>query len=322
MNKKEITAKIDEALYYMQNDTQKAIIIFDEILEIEPENIDAINGKGSSLMKLNSMHEAEKYFDYSLSIKKTSSALISKGIIYKNKKEYKQALNYYDEAIEINPDLNNIITILKNEILDLIDGEIEIDINTNSKSNNLIKQGLTYKKSNKLWDALECYQNAIKEDENCKNSVQALINEIKSILQNEFMIKTPELSDSRINQLKLKSLRLLLIEEDPKQSLTIMNLILENDESEIDTLNQKGCVLFLFDECEKSIECFDKCLTIDKDYYYALFNKGIVLRRINKLNEALDCFDELLKNPQNYDKVKPYQLEILDKLHEQNKKIT
>jgi tetratricopeptide (TPR) repeat protein len=109
-----------------------------------------------------------------------------------------------------------------------------------------------------------------------------------------------------------------LIEKDPKQALTIMNLILDENENDIDALNQKGCVLFSFDECNQAIECFNKCLNLDKNYNYALFNKAIVLRRTNDLDASLDCFDELLKTPQNYDKVKPYQLEILDKLHEKD----
>jgi len=320
MKPTEISEKIDEALYYMQNDTLRAIEIFDEILEIEPENIDAINGKGSSLMKLNLMNEAEKYFDYSLSIQKTSSSLISKGLIHKNRKDYEKALYYYDEAIEVNSDLSNIITILKNEIHELIDDGMEINLkNYNKQANELINQGRKYKKSNKLWDALDCYQKAMKIDENCENSVHAMINEIKNILQNELMIKTPTLGKSRIDQLKLKSLKTLLINEDPQQALKIMNIILETDENEIDTLNQKGCILFFYDECADSIECFDRCLKLDDNYDYALFNKAIVLRRINKLEESLKCLDKLLKIPKYYEKVKPYQLEILDKLHEKNK---
>ena len=167
-----------------------------------------------------------------------------------------------------------------------------------------------------MWDALDCYEKAIESDESCRNSIQASINEIKSIFKNELMIKTSELGDSRIDQLKIKSLRLLLIEKDLHQALTIMNIILDDNENYIDALNQKGCILFLFDECKSALECFNKCLILDENYYYALFNKAIVLRRMKKLNYSLDCFDELLKTPQNYDKVKPYQLEILDKLHE------
>lgn len=315
MKADEITGRIDEAMEYMQNDTAKAIRIFDEILESEPENVEALNGKGSSFMKLNRMREAEKYFDYSLSIKRTSSALISKGIICKVRKEYKQALSFYDKAIETKPKLKNIVTILKNEVNDLMGSEIEITDYT-TKTNELINEGMKYKNSNRLWDAIDCFENAIKSDGSCRTSVQAMINEIKSILQNELLIRTPELGDSRIDKMKLKSLRLLLIENDPEQALTIMNLILDDSENEIDTLNQKGCVLFLYDGCEQSLECFNRCLNIDEKYYYALFNKAIVLRRMKKLEESLDCLDELLKTPKNYEKVKPYQLEILDKLHQ------
>lgn len=309
--------KIEEALNYMQNDTLKAISIYDEILKKEPENTDAINGKGSSLMKLNLMKEAEEVFDKSLSIKKTSSALISKGIINKTRKEYDKSLYYYDEAIHLNPHLNNIITILKNEIFDLMNSECEISNKQYLKeANELIKKGIEFKNSNRLWDALDSYQKAMEMDNNCISSVKALMNEIKLMLQNELMIKTPKFGESRVDQLKMKSLKLLLVEENPKQALAVINQILEKDENEIDTLNQKGCVLFLFDDCEQSLECFDKCLSLDENYLYALFNKALTLRRINKLTQSLECFDKLLKQPKCQKKVKPYQLEILDKLHE------
>ena len=117
--------RIEEALYYMQNDTQKAIEIFDEILESEPENIEALNGKGFSMMKMNQPDEAEKYFDFSLSIKETPAALINKGIISKNNAQYGQSLLYYDRAIQIKPNLNCIVSILKGEILELTDSEAE-----------------------------------------------------------------------------------------------------------------------------------------------------------------------------------------------------
>jgi tetratricopeptide (TPR) repeat protein len=317
MKSNETTQRIDEAMEYMQNDTAKAIEIFDEILESEPENIEAINGKGSSLMKLNRMREAENHFDYSLSIKQTSSAYINKGLICKGRKEYDQALDFYDKAAEINPDLKNILTILKNEINVLMGREMEISTDYSPEAYGLIKEGMRYRNSNRLWDALDCYEKAIKADESCRDSIQSSINDIKSIFKNELLINTHELGDSRIERMKLKSLRLLLIEKNPYDALTIINLILDDNENDVDALNQKGCILFLFDKCKEALECFNRCLIIDENYHYALFNKAIALRRINELNKSLNCFDELLKTPQNYDKVKPYQLEILDKLHEE-----
>jgi len=315
MKNNEINMKIEKALDYMQNDTLKAIEIFDQILEIEPENIEAINGKGSSLLKLNQIDEAEKYFDYSISIRETSSALISKGIINKNKRKYEEALNYYDKAIQANPDLNNIVTLLKNEVIELIDEDIEDEFkNKNPDIKEIIEKGLEYKNSNKLWDALYCFENAINADKTCINYVKKLINEIKTILNHELMIKTPELGNSKTDQLKIQSLRLLLIEDNPEQSLKIINQILEKENDDVDSLNQKGCILTFFNEYKKAIECFDKCLEIDENYSYAIFNKAFLLRMTNKLEESLNYFDKLLKIT-NTPKIKAYQLEILDKLH-------
>ena len=315
MKNNEINMKIEKALDYMQNDTLKAIEIFDQILEIEPENIEAINGKGSSLMKLNQIDEAEKYFDYSLSIRETSSALISKGIITKNKRKYEESLNYYDKAIQLNPDLSNILTLLKNEVIELIDEDIEDEFkNKNPDIKEIIEKGLEYKNSNKLWDALYCFENAINADKTCINYVKKLINEIKTILNHELMIKTPELGNSKTDQLKIQSLRLLLIEDNPEQSLKIINQILEKENDDVDSLNQKGCILTFFNEYKKAIECFDKCLEIDENYSYAIFNKAFLLRMTNKLEESLNYFDKLLKIT-NTPKIKAYQLEILDKLH-------
>ena len=91
------------------------------------ENIKAINGKGFSLMKMNQPEEAEKYFDFSLTINETPAALINKGIISKNNEKYDQSLIYYDRAIQIKPNLNGIVSILKDEILELTDRETEQD---------------------------------------------------------------------------------------------------------------------------------------------------------------------------------------------------
>ncbi len=309
-----IGSRISEAYDYMQNDTQKALDIFDEILEIEPDNIEALNGKGSSLMKLNRFDEADQYYNHSLSIRENSSALLNKGIIFKHKNDFENALIFYDKACQINPSLENIANILKNEIANANDN---IDLNKYSdEANELIKQGIEFKNQKKLWDSLDSFIKAVEADESCRDYVDGMIDEIKSTFQKEFLYNDRKFNaDSKIDRLKMQALKALIKENNPAKSLTLIDLVLEIDETDINTLNHKGGVLFICDEYEKAIECFDKCLSLDKNYSYALFNKALVLRIMNKLPEALQCFDELLKMPQNYNKVKPYQLEILDKLH-------
>ena len=83
MLNKTIQIKIDKAIRLLQNNSEEALKIFNEILKNEPDNIDALNGKGSALMKLNRFNDAEKCFDKSLSISENIAALINKGIILK-----------------------------------------------------------------------------------------------------------------------------------------------------------------------------------------------------------------------------------------------
>lgn len=309
-----INDKINEAYDFMQNDSEKALGIFNEVLEIEPENIEAINGKGSTLMKLNRFNEADECFNQSLEISENSSALLNKGIICKHENRYDKALSYYEKALKINPNLENIINILRSEIVD-VDEETDLS-EVNDKSNELIQSGIQLKNENKLWDALDMFMKAIDEDPTCENQVRNLIDEIKLTFEKQFVYDDGEFDiNSKLDRLKMQALRSLIKENNPEKALTLMDLVLELDENDISTLNHKGGVLFICSKYQEAIECFDKCLSIDNNYNCALFNKAIVLRLLNKLPEALNCFDELLKIPQNYNKVKPYQLEILDKLH-------
>lgn len=312
-----IQDKISEAYYYMQNDTEIALKIFNDILEIEPDNIEALNGKGSSLIKLNRFSEAENYFNQSLSICENSSALLNKGLIFKHNHDFENALKYYDKASKLNPDLENIVEILKNEITPSKD---RIDLsNFNDNANRLIKQGIKFKNEKKLFDSYDSFMKAIEHDSTCRDIVEELIYEIKTVLRKEFIYHDREFDiNSKIDRLKMQAQRALIKENNPKTALTLMNLVLELDENDINTLNHKGSVFFICDEFEKAIECFDECLRINKDYYYALFNKALMLRIMKRLPEALECFNELLKTPINQNKIKPYKIEILEKLKREN----
>ena len=148
----------------------------------------------------------------------------------------------------------------------------------------------------------------------CKPSVMALMEEIKTLMFNEFMFKTPDLDDETIYDLKIQFFRALLVEEDPAKALTLMDIILDIDGNDLDTLNFKGCILFLFEEYCEAILCFDKCLDIDRQYYYALFNKGLVLAIMSEFKEALLCFDVLLKEHKYEEKAEFYRQEILEKI--------
>lgn len=314
-----IQIKIDKAIRLLQNNSEEALKIFNEILKNEPDNIDALNGKGSALMKLNRFDDAEKCFDKSLSISENIAALINKGIILKSKKDYQNAIYYFNKAIEMDFEMNTILSIFKNEIFE------QIDINSLHKSFNkkammYIKKGLNYKNKYKLWEAIACFEKAISEDEQCKNVVNAFIKEIDYSIFNEFLFEIPVCKKTEEDKLKIQALKELLINENPEKALKLLNQLLEINQNDISTLNYKACILFLSSKYNDSIDCFNECLELNQDYKYALFNKGLVLRRTNRLNESLNCFNRFLENEKNYIKTKPYQIEIIEKINENNEK--
>lgn len=339
----DIEIRIEEALEYMHNDTDHALELFNLILEEQPENINALNGKGSALMKLHKNKKALEVFDYSLSIEENSSAYLNKGIISKNNKDYKNALKYFDKALEYNPRLTSIVSILKNEIIETVNLESE-DLDSlydfSNETNSLIKEAINYRSQNRIWDCLDCLEKAIEEDPTCKNSVNDLIKKVKKTLHKEFLYpktnstNNPSTSSKdknakskssktspknnekmrKLNKLKNMTYRSIIIENNPRKTLSLTDKILEINENDLEGLNFKGIAYFSLDEYEKAIECFDMALNIDKDYAYAMFNKGLVLRRMRLYDKSLKCFDKALKTPTFFNKIKPYQEEVLNKL--------
>ncbi len=86
---------------------KEAITYFDKVLESDPENVQALINKGTTLGFLKKHSDAIYYFDKVLEIEPNKiSALYSKGTALSNLEEYVEALYYFDKVLEIEP--NNI----------------------------------------------------------------------------------------------------------------------------------------------------------------------------------------------------------------------
>jgi len=88
-----------------QRNFEKAMALFDTILEHNPNNVDALNKKGSILNMQKNFVEAQPYFDRALEIEPSFlEALNNKGKSLFGQGHKKQAIKYFDKALEINPD--------------------------------------------------------------------------------------------------------------------------------------------------------------------------------------------------------------------------
>ncbi len=92
---------------------KEAITYFDKVLESDPENVQALMNKGSTLGFLKKHSDAIYYFDKVLEIKPNKiSALYNKGTALSYLEEYDDALYYFDKVLEIKP---NKISALYNK---------------------------------------------------------------------------------------------------------------------------------------------------------------------------------------------------------------
>jgi tetratricopeptide (TPR) repeat protein len=79
--------------YYVKGDYKKADIFFERILEIEPNHIDALNGKGTSLYMLADYDTAKNCFDKVLQMDpKNAAALNNIEILGKKKDDSSQKI--------------------------------------------------------------------------------------------------------------------------------------------------------------------------------------------------------------------------------------
>ena len=312
------------------NENEEAIELFEKILENEPDNIHALNGKGSGLMQSDRMDEAEEVFNQSLRIKDSEMAYLNKAIINGNSGNYGKAIEYCDKVIELYPQLKDVALGMRNNFMEKMnDGNSKLE-GYNDNAQELISKANAFKDENRIWDAWEAYEQAIEADENCENEVHSYINELKSKLIQEFLFfdvtqKDNFSPENEVCMLKFNVMKHMLLDEDFTLALLATKQILSLKEDDIDAIDYMGAISFYFDEIDEAIGHF-KSVAEKGDGIYAFFgdfNRAFALRRksmitgdLGHMVEALDIYDEMLKDPAAYDKVKPHQREILDKLQD------
>jgi tetratricopeptide (TPR) repeat protein len=333
-----------------ENENEEAIRLFEQILEKEPDNINALNGKGSGLMQMGRLDDAMVMFDESLSIEDNPMGYLNKAVIYGNTGDFDNAVTYCDKVIELYPGMKDMVVGVKNSFLEKRNKTADSDSSQfSSEALELIERADKLKDTDEMWhddlhselrpdmpqfrkvtewDAWELYEQAIRADERCEALASAKISEIKSKLLNEFLFfdisKNDDFNPEReIDHLKLKIMMNIFNEEYMAAMLATNQILTATDEDDLDALNYKGALSFYFDEIDDAIECFEKLAASGNDIYlfYADFNKTFALRRkamvtgdLEYMVQALDIYDEMLKGREAFAKVKPFQREILDKL--------
>ena len=95
--------------YFKQGEFKEAITIYDEILEIDPQDKKILNMKGIALSNLDYDSKSLKvFFEVLQQNPKDITALTGMGLGFGNLGEYNESLKYFNEALEQNPESNVI----------------------------------------------------------------------------------------------------------------------------------------------------------------------------------------------------------------------
>ena len=82
----------------------EALDLLNKALEIEPNNVPALNNKGWALLELDKTEEALIWIDKALDVDPNYvHALNNKGATLSRLGQYEEAISYYDKALEIDP---------------------------------------------------------------------------------------------------------------------------------------------------------------------------------------------------------------------------
>lgn len=261
MNNMEDDLNLKNSLCYHRAYYFEAFCMYKEALENINKAIECYN---NGTTKLN---DITKYMCF-----------IKKGIILMRMEKYEEAMNIFEDAIEIEPSeyISYICKILSLGILKKYEeafkfyeeNEKIIDKKDlyNLKGYLFQNKGNDYKKENENEEAIECYENAIKFYDRC-------IKHINKVMSNE--------KDNK-NIIKYKDIIGNLNNNKANCIKSIKDINNDKDYSEV-------------------IKCYNKAIKSSNKNYEALCLRGLISDNQKDLNDAIEVINNILNDNDNYE---------------------
>ena len=198
--------------------------------------------EGQLLLSEQKYDEALEYFNQALEINpKDDYALARKGVVLINLSKYDEALEYFNQALEINP--NNDYA--------------------------LSRKGIALISLGKDEGALESFNQAL------------------------------EINPKDDYALSRKGIALIILGKYD-EALESFNQVLEINPKNDIALSRKGFALIIFGKYDEALESFNQALEINPKNDYALSRKAFALENLGKDEEALEVFNQALEiNPKD-----------------------
>jgi tetratricopeptide (TPR) repeat protein len=215
---------------------------------------------------------------------KLSKKLVELGIELVMKKEFNHAIEYFNDAIKLNP----------------------------YNKNAYINKGRALISIGNHQEGIKCYEIVIELESSDNLSIFNNSDIWKCIINNKDI---ESVSKKNKNDYDNYMINLLNLDKNIKPSyedikknnryeriVTICDDLLQKDPNNIDLLIKKSMALGLNNEYELAINCCNKILNQNPFNFKSLKNKAYFLTCINQNEAALECYNEAIKiNPSNID---------------------
>ncbi|KAL4483954.1 hypothetical protein ABPG72_013960 [Tetrahymena utriculariae] len=261
---------------------------YNQLKQIVKESLKDLNGKIN-----------QKYFK--------SNALLDQANFYNKQKEYDKAIEYYDQAMEV--DTNNInILVGKGDCLRK-QGQYEAALECYEYGMNLnpphkyqfkilFNKGNIYKCMGKNKEAIECYSKASLLDPQNPNTYfnKALafysLGELDEVIDNYSRVVKQNPRDQ--HALLNKGMALREIGEFGPAVECFVKASEMKARNARQYLN-KGNALFQIDKLEDALACYKKAIMIENNFYEAYLNMGVVLNELGRTVEEIECYKIVLQ---------------------------
>jgi tetratricopeptide (TPR) repeat protein len=261
---------------HQEGKTNIAQELYNQVLKIDPNHVDAHNNLGGIFKNLGETQKAKECFEKAIAINPNyAGAYHNLGVLLQNSGDVQKVKNCYEKAIEINPNYakahNNLGVIFKKlgetqKAKECYEKAIEINPNYANAHNNL---AVICSYLGEIQKSKSCYEKAIEINPNYANA------------HNNLAVIFTNLKEYQ----KAKECYEKAIKINPNYAAAHSNL---------------GGIFKLLGETQKAKECFEKAIEINPNYAIAYNNLGLVFQELGETQKAKSCYEKAIKINPNF----------------------
>ena len=301
--------------YHQKLDYINALKFYNMALVSEPENYELIANKALTLHAMNNYVAAIELYKKLLVEKPNerlqanlASATIAYAYDLYDKKDYGQAILYFEDAIELNPKEASAYFgyAQANDKM----GCYEVALDNYRKAVSLAPANFEYNTTLGMFMANHKMAEAKAQAESINNNVETTVNKLNTEIKQSTLSTTEQ---TMAYENLVKNGDDAYAKQKYNDALDYYTKAVVYAPQDKITMLKIANIYKLTGNNTKALSFYDKLISLDKNNFDAYFNKGLVLANQKNYNDAIKCFERVIQLSPDY----PYAYYSLGMAYEQ-----